>query len=288
VRVGLVQADLDVLEKRTRAREGHEAHVELTRALLAQTPLDLVVWPETAELRAIRGPLPVSGRFVVEDLDVPLLFGGTLVHSVDGRRVRANSAFLVASDGMIHEAYQKNLLIPLAEWVPGAVLLPALAERLPHAQAFRAATETPALRLDGLRIVTPICYEAVRPAFVRGMVEAADPHLLVTLANDAWFGDSQEPWMHLQLARLRAVEHRRYLVRATNSGISALVDPLGRIVARTDLLARETLHGVVRPLAGRTLYARLGDWPGPLAAAVLVGAFLRPRRGDAGGPAARA
>ncbi|HEM46127.1 MAG TPA: apolipoprotein N-acyltransferase [Alphaproteobacteria bacterium] len=282
LRVGLVQANLAVLEKRTHAREGHAAHVELTRALLAEAPLDLVVWPETAELRAIRGPLPVSGRLVAEDLDVPLLFGGTLVHSADGRRVRANSAFLVAPDGMIHEAYQKNLLIPLAEWVPGAGVVPALAERLPHVQAFRASTETPALTLDGLRIVTPICYEAVRPGFVRTMVEATNPHLLVTLANDAWFGDSQEPWMHLQLARLRAVEHRRFLVRATNSGISALVDPLGRIVARTDLLARQTLHGVVHPLAGRTLYARLGDWPGPLAAAVFGAAMLWPRRSDAG------
>lgn len=276
--VGVVQANLGVLEKRTQAREGHERHVALTRELLQEGPLDLVVWPETAQLRAIRGPLPVSGRFVRAGLDVPLLFGGTLVHDEAGSRRKANSAFLVGRDDMIRGAYEKNLLIPLAESVPFGDAIPALAERLPHAQDFAAADETPPLVLGAWRLSTPICYEIVRPAFVRRMVADANPHLLVTLANDAWFGDSQEPWMHLQLARLRAVEHRRYLVRATNSGFSAIVDPAGRIVARTRLLARETLRGRVAMLAGETVYGRFGDWPGWVAAGLLVASFARRRR----------
>jgi apolipoprotein N-acyltransferase len=274
LRVGVVQPDLGVLEKRGQARRVHAEHVAMTRALLAEGALDLVIWPETAELRAIRGPLPVSGRFVSEDLGVPLLFGGTFVFEAEGRRAQANSVFLVESDGMIRQRYEKNWLIPLAESVPLPRLLPSLASRLPHAQAFRAATDTPAFDLAGLRLSTPICYEVVRPAFVRRMVRSEDPHLLVTLANDAWFGDSQEPWIHLQLARLRAVEHRRPLVRATNSGISALIDPVGRIVARTDVLSRATLRGTVHALDGQTLYTRLGDWPGWLAAAFLLPALL--------------
>jgi apolipoprotein N-acyltransferase len=109
------------------------------------------------------------------------------------------------------------------------------------------------------------------------MVASADPHLIVTLANDAWFGDSAEPWMHLALARLRAVEHRRWLVRATNSGISAIVDPAGRLTARTGLLTRDNLRGTVHLLAGRTLYGRVGDWPGWAAAVTLLVALVRPR-----------
>jgi apolipoprotein N-acyltransferase len=276
--VGVVQANLGVLEKTALSLVTHERHLEDTRALLASGPVDLVVWPETAYVRGIRRPLPVSGRPILDDLSVPLLFGGSSVEERDGRRRKANSAFLVGADGMIRDAYDKNLLIPLAEYVPLAGIAPALARWFPHVDDFAAATGVPALRLGGWRIATPICYEAIRPELVRRMVRESRPHLLVTLANDAWFGDSQEPWLHLALARLRAVEHRRFLVRATNSGVSAVVDPAGRIVARTGLLTRETLRATVRPLDGETVYAKFGDWPGWIAAAVVVAAFAARRR----------
>lgn len=274
--VGVVQANLGLLEKRTLARITHARHLAETRTLLADGPLDLVVWPETAYVRGLRRPLPISGALVREELRVPILFGGSTVREADGRRLRQNSALLVGADGMIRDAYDKNLLIPLAEYVPLGGWLPA--GWFPHVQEFGPADETPPLHLGAWRIATPICYEAVRADLVRRMVRAADPHLLVTLANDAWFGDSAEPRLHLALARLRAIEHGRWLVRATNSGISALVDPSGRLVARTPLLARATLRGTVHPLGGATLYARLGDWPGGAAlAAVLLGLVARRR-----------
>jgi apolipoprotein N-acyltransferase len=283
LRVGLVQANLGVLEKDALSVVTHERHLAQTRELLAAGDVDLVIWPETAYVRGLRRPLPISGRPILAELAVPLLFGASSVLEVDGRRLKANSAFLVGADGLIREVYDKNLLIPLAESLPFASVVPALARWFPHAEAFAAATETPALSLGPWRIATPICYEAIRPDFVRRMVERSAPHLLVTLANDAWFGDSQEPWIHLALARLRAVEHRRFLVRATNSGVSAIVDPAGRIVASTGVLTRENLRGVVHPLAGGTVYGRLGDWPGWLAAIVVALTLVaRPSRESPG------
>ncbi|HSJ95458.1 MAG TPA: apolipoprotein N-acyltransferase, partial [Myxococcota bacterium] len=280
LRVGIVQANLGLLEKREQGIVTHRRHLEQTRELLAAGPLDLVVWPETALVRGLRRPLPVSGRPVRAELDVPLLFGGTSVWEEDGRRRKANSAFLVGADGWIRTAYDKNLLIPLAEVAPLGGVVPAVERWFPHVQEFRAARDTPPLELGRWRISTPICYEAIRPELVRRMVREGRPHLLVTIANDAWFGDSHAPWMHLALARLRAVEHRRWLVRATNSGISAVVDPTGRIVARTGLLTRESLRATVAPLDGETLYSRTGDWPGWLAAATsaLALALPAPRR----------
>lgn len=280
LRVGVVQANLGILEKRTQSLVTHRRHLELTRELLAGGPLDLVVWPETAYVRGLRGPLPISGQLVREELTVPILFGGTLIHEEGGRRVKSNSAFLIDADGMIREAYDKNLLIPLAEYAPFARLVPAIAGWFPEVQDFRAASDTPVLRLGPWRIATPICYEAIRPEFVRRIVEAERPHLLVTLANDAWFGDSQEPWLHLALAQLRAVEHRRFLVRSTNSGVSAVIDPAGRIVATARLLAPDTLRATVSLLDGRTVYARLGDWPGWLSAVLVAFALTTraPRR----------
>ena len=278
LRVGVVQANLGLLDKRTQSVLTHRRHLEQTRELLDAGAVDLVVWPETAYVRGLRRPLPISGRPILEDLTVPLLFGASSVWEEAGRRFKANSAFIAGSDGMIREAYDKNLLIPLTEYAPFADYVPAIRRWFPNVQEFGASSETPALTLGPWRIATPICYEAIRPDFVRRMVLRARPHLLVTLANDAWFGDSQEPWLHLALARLRAVEHRRFLVRATNSGVSAIVDPTGRIVARTGLLSRENLRGTVWMLDGTTVYTRLGDWPGMLAALVTVLALaLRPR-----------
>lgn len=281
LRVGIVQANLGPLEKRTRAIVAHRKHLEQTRELLTQGEVDLVIWPETAYTQAIGGPLPVSGELVRQDLRVPLLFGAPILDRTGPQPLQSNAAMLVDRDGMIRAAYRKNLLIPLAESIPFAGLWPGLAKRLPHAQTFAASTTRSALRLGDFRIATPICYEAVRPSFVRDLVNEGDANLIVTLANDAWFGDSREPILHLQLARLRAIENRLYLVRATNSGISAIVDPTGRILERTGVLERANLRGRVRALHERTPFGRFGNWPGWVAALWLVAGALRTRGASA-------
>jgi apolipoprotein N-acyltransferase len=278
MRVGIVQGNLGVQEKGADARRDHRRYLEQTRALLADADagVELVVWPETVYARGLRGPLPISGELIRDDLRVPLLFGGAFVRADGGPRVAYNAALLIAADGVIRTAYEKNLLIPFTEYVPFAAVLPRLAARFASSSHFAAAATTPALVLGTWRMATPICYEAVRPAFVRRMVREGDANLLVTLANDAWFGDSQEPALHLAMARQRAVEQRRFLVRATNSGISAVVDAGGRVLARSGVQSTANLTATVAQLELATWYARLGDWPG-WTAAVVVAALLLPR-----------
>jgi apolipoprotein N-acyltransferase len=270
LRVGVVQGNLGVLEKGNQAVRDHHRYLEQSRELLAEGELDLVVWPETVYTRGLLGPLPISGRLVREELRVPLLFGAAYVRADSGRRRKYNSALLVGADDVIRHGYDKNLLIPLTEYIPFAESASSLAEWFENASEFTAATETPTLTLGAWRISTPICYEVVRPSFVRRMVRSGDPHLIVTLANDSWFGDSQEPWIHLAMAKMRAVEHRRYLVRSTNSGVSAVVDPLGRELARTGVLTRESLRATVYMLGGTTWYTVWGDWAGWVAGAMLL------------------
>jgi apolipoprotein N-acyltransferase len=274
LQVGIVQANFGVLEKRRDPEAVYRRHLEQTRELLAAGPLDLVVWPETVYSRGIAGPFPVAGDLIRGDIATPLLFGAASVRGEGGVRRVYNSALLIQADGSIRESYDKNLLVPIAEQLP---LSDILARLFPHAQQFGASSQVPPLTLGTLRISTPICYEAAVPAFVRRMARSARPHLFVMLANDAWFGDSHEPWIHLAVARMRAIEHQRYVVRATNSGVSAFIDPAGRVLARTELLAQQNLRGTVHPLEGETLYARLGDWPGWLASASL-GLLLFARR----------
>jgi apolipoprotein N-acyltransferase len=275
LRVGVVQGNLGVFEKGREAAFDHRLYLQQTRELLAAGEVDLVVWPETVYTRGLRRPLPLSGRLIREDVAVPLLFGAASIAGETGRNLKFNSALLVGADGVIRTAYDKNLLIPFTEYVPFAGVL---AEQLGGVSEFSPGTQTTALRLGAWRISTPICHEAAQASFVRRMVAEARPHLIATLANDSWFGDSQEPWLHLTMARLRAVEHRRYLVRATNSGVSVVVDPAGRDVTRSGLLRRENLRATVRLLEGATVYTRCGDWLGWVAAILTALALALPRR----------
>lgn len=259
LRIGVVQANFDPLDKRRDPDRVHAVHLERSRALLAEGPVDLLIWPETVYSRGIQGPLPVAGRPIRADLDVPLLFGAASVRAESGRSLIYNSAFLIGPDGSIRDGYDKNLLVPFAERLPLSQWTQAW---LPHARNFGAARATPALHLGAFRIATPICYETTVSGFVRRMLREGDANLIVSLANDGWFGDSQEPHLHLALARFRAIEQRRFLVRATNSGISAVIDPLGRVLEQTPLLEPATLRATVHAIETQSLYRRAGDWPG--------------------------
>ena len=282
LRVGVVQGNLEALEKRRDPLLVHRRYLEQTRQLIAAGPAgsapDLLIWPETVYSGGLAGELPLAGDAIREELRAPLLFGAATVRTQDGLRRKFNSALLIGPDGAIRTGYDKNLLVPFAERIPLADRVPALAAWFPHAQEFGAGSDTPPLRLASWRISTPICSESAEPGFVREMVSSARPHLIASLANDAWFGDSQEPWIHLAVTRLRAAEHKRYWVHATNSGVSAVIDPFGRLVARAGLLTRENLTAEVRLRDEPTLYARLGDWPGWLALALTALALAATQR----------
>jgi apolipoprotein N-acyltransferase len=121
---------------------------------------------------------------------------------------------------------------------------------------------------------------------VRRVIKEANPHVLINLTNDAWFGDSHAPWEHLALAKLRSVEHHRALVRSTNSGVSAVIDPVGRVVAESRLFTRENLYAPIPMLDKNYAYRVLGDFPGPGSLLVLVGLwFLERRRSRSGAQA---
>jgi apolipoprotein N-acyltransferase len=275
LRVGLVQANLAPLAQRTDPEGALERHRMATRALAAAGELDLVVWPETVVARGLLRPLPISGELLRADLRMPILFGGVSVEPTPGGRVAHNSALLIGADGAIRTAYDKRRLVPFAERLPVPALLAPLAERFPHAQRFAPGRSDAPLALGPWRIAAPICSETASAPAVRELVQRGDAHLVVSLADDGWFDDSREPELQHQLARLRAIEVRRAVVRATSSGVSAVIDPLGRVTARTPPGREATLRAEVPLLTGATPYARLGDWPGPLAAVIAVLGLVR-------------
>jgi apolipoprotein N-acyltransferase len=121
-----------------------------------------------------------------------------------------------------------------------------------------------------LRVAPLICYDALAPALARNAVRSG-AEIIVTLSNDAWFGRGPAAWMHLVGAAFRSVETRRPQVRATNTGISAVIDAQGTILTRTGTDERAVLAATVMPEAYRsTLVLRWGDWLGPLALGALI------------------
>ncbi len=281
LRMGIVQVNMGIFEKRKEAIEGHRRHLEQSRELESQGELDLIVWPESAYVDGLPRTTPFSANAIRRDLQTPILFGGISSEAAEGRRRIYNTVFLADAEGVVRSTYDKTYLLMFGEYLPFGDVFPILYDLSPNSGRFTAGRHVRALELGPWRISTPVCYEDVLARFTRKMVRTAKPHVLINLTNDAWFGDSQEPWIHLVLSKFRAIEHRRYLVRSTNSGISAIVDPVGRVVAQTGLLTRENLRYDVAMLDGDTLYTKLGDWPGWLALAALVW-MLMVRRGEAG------
>jgi apolipoprotein N-acyltransferase len=163
--------------------------------------------------------------------------------------------------GQAEEWYYKRRLVPFGEFFPVPPFIREWMRLKSLAYVdFRAGPpDQPALDAAGQKLGATICYEDAYG--VEQLPVLATATLLVNVSNDAWFGDSTAPHQHLQIARMRALEAGRWLMRATNNGISAFVDPAGHVVARSRQFVPEVLKGSVVPYSGLTPYARLRNWP---------------------------
>jgi apolipoprotein N-acyltransferase len=278
--IGIVQADMGLMAKRSDPMEGLRRHIEQSEQLQREHKLDLIVWPETAfawfmpeGLKDASEVMPIGTR-----IRTPLLFGGLARREVNGRKRPFNTAFLADKDGTLLGTYDKTFLLAFSEYIPFGERFPILYEWSPNSGQFVPGNHVRPLELGDVRISALICYEDILPSFVREMVREGNPHLLINLTNDAWFGDTHEPWEHLALAQFRSVEHHRALVRSTNSGVTAVVDPAGRVVVKSGVFTRESLHAEVPLLTQATVYETVGDFPGWLALFGVVFAFVKARR----------
>ena len=262
VKIGIVQGNQPLLGK----RQALKVHLARTAELKAKG-VELVVWSEGATGMANRDT-PDYGevrKIITDRLGVPTILGGMLGKQEGEHYKYFNTALIADKDGAIHGRYDKQYLLAFGEYLPLGETFPVMYEWSPNSSRFSSGTSLEPLPFGEHRISALICYEDILPGFVNGMVRHADPDLLVNLTNDAWFGKSAEPWIHMALSKLRAVEHRRYLIRSTNSGVSAMIDPVGRVPLHSDTFTEEALIGVAKFMRRTTVYEVLGDWPWALA-----------------------
>jgi apolipoprotein N-acyltransferase len=277
--VGTVQTNMGLFEKRDDPQEGWRRHLEQSLELTSKRRVDLLVWPESAFNWFIpEGMHNVSREVLGDKIHVPTLFGGLSRRLVEGKRRPFNTAFMTDAQGNLVGSYDKIYLLAFGEYLPLGETFPVLYEWSPNSGNFAQGQHRKPLLLGEYRISVLICYEDILPNFVRGVVKEANPQLFVNLSNDAWFGDSHEPWEHLALAKFRAVEHHRALVRSTNSGVSAMIDPVGRVLAASGVFTRENLAASLPLLDQNYLYETVGDFPAALALGALALAAWRRRK----------
>ncbi|MEE9292309.1 MAG: apolipoprotein N-acyltransferase [Acidobacteriota bacterium] len=285
VRIALVQGNVAQERKwRGGAEEEIVGDLMTMTRRAAAAGARIVLWPESSSPFSFRQPVAARGGEVpavvertgfadrvvalVQELDIELIAGSVDYRVEEGRVLALNSAFRIGADGTLGPTYDKVRLVPFGEYVPFGPLLFFVNPLVEGA----IAEFEPGRRYDPLPTragpaATVICYEAIFPRVVTRIGRGAS--FLVNITNDAWFGRSAGPYQHLAMARVRAVELRRDLARAANTGISALIDPYGRIVERTRLEESALLLGRIHPRSGLTLCARLSDG-GAWACAILT------------------
>jgi len=257
--VALVQANIP------QSRKWDPAHIEQTLSQYrdlsyAQGQVDLIVWPETA--------VPVlksSAQHFTDGMAANLAQQGTsLITGIpldtwEGDQMRIYNAIMVAGSADNH--YLKHKLVPFGEYVPLEDWLRGLIAffDLPMSSFSRGPADQAPLQVKGYRIAPFICYETVYPNFAARL--AAQSELLITISNDSWFGDSIGPLQHLQIARMRAIESGRWMIRGTNNGVTALIDHNGRIRAQIPQFETAVLNGWVQPRQGLSPFLRWGSLP---------------------------
>ncbi|MHA6495236.1 apolipoprotein N-acyltransferase [Pseudomonas borbori] len=224
-------------------------------------PTDLIVWPETAipvlKDRA-QGYLGMVNRFANER-NAALITGVPIRQSNERGEQRYYNGISVVGQGS--GDYLKQKLVPFGEYVPLQEVLRGLIAffDLPMSDFAGGSADQALLQAKGYQIAAYICYEVVYPEFAAGL--AAQSQLLLTISNDTWFGRSIGPLQHLQMAQMRALEAGRWMIRATNNGVTVLIDPHGRITEQLPQFEQGVLYGDVVPMQGLTPYLLWRGWP---------------------------
>jgi len=281
----LVQANVPILEGADWTREYFTATLQdLSRASFAgQNSAHLVVWPESP------APFYTSDPFfrdavsnLARQANTWVLTGSIGVRNASmspgGASELYNSAALVGPAGEWTSRYDKTHLVPFGEYVPFKRLFAFAGGLTREVGDFLPGMSRAPLDAGATRLGVFICYESIFPDEVRQSA-AQGAQVFVNISNDGWYGDSGAYAQHLKQARMRAVENARWLLRDTNTGVTASIDPYGRVVASVPRKVRIALEAPFSLENETTFYTRHGDWFAYLCAIICVAAlFIRPRQ----------
>lgn len=243
--------------------------------------VNLIVWPESPAPFFLNDDRFVSTISAIARRTNDFVVAGSLGvrPAAGGENLLYNSAALVNPQGQIAARYDKVHLVPFGEYIPLQRLLSFAQSLTREVGTFARGSDRWPLDAGAAKLGVFICYESVFPGEVRQFADHG-AQVFVNISNDGWFGNSGAPEQHLNVARMRAIENERWLLRATNTGITASIDPFGRVVAQAPTGTRTTLLAPYSLRAETTFYTRYGDWFPCLCAIIsLVGLLFRRRLG---------
>ena len=255
--VALVQPNIDQQDRWSPANRS-----QTLQQLLVQSEnhwgTDILVWPE--------GALPVLYTQIKTYLDnIDRHASAHQTALITGLPTNSNplgpyyNSMLALGEGQ--GKYDKTRLVPFGEYVPLESLVRGLNNffDLPMSSFSLGDKNQPPLVVQGQKIATAICYEIAYPNLVAK--NSRNTSMIMTTSNDAWFGDSIGPHQHMQMARMRAIENAKPLMRGTNNGITALVDHRGKIYSQLEQFSKDVLTGYIEPRSGATPFSRFASWP---------------------------
>lgn len=260
IRIGIAQGGIDQSIKWDPAYQAETIRIyETLSKEAAGRNVDVIVWPETAAPFFYGWEAELSGRVdnIASGNGKPLIFGAPWYSPSEGGKFY-NSVFYLDGNGIPKGRYDKQHLVPFGEYIPLRSLLFFLKKLTEGGEDFSRGSGPALFPVAGGFSGASICYEALFPGIIRESVSMG-AQWLVNVTNDAWFGDTVAPRQHLSMARMRCVEFRRPMVRAANAGISALIDARGRTIASLGLFRSGVVAGEIRPVKGKTVYAKMGD-----------------------------
>ena len=226
----------------------------------AKNGVDLVVWPESAVPFFFQDQPQQADRIkqLARELKTSILIGSPAHELRNGQRVYLNSAFMISPAGEVTGRSDKIHLVPFGEYVPLGRFLPFISKLVVGIGDFSPGERAVPLTVGQTQIGTMICAEAVFPEIGRAYVNSG-ARILANITNDAWFGRTSAPYQHLSIAAFRAVETRTPMVRAANTGVSAIIDQNGHINSMTGLFSEGFRNGEVTPGSGDSIYLKIGD-----------------------------
>lgn len=256
------------------------------------TPLDLIIWPETAypfflDIETIKKDkklLPFLFKTVIEEMNTELIIGGySLRHTTDKYALRYefetvyNSIFHIDENKQVLDHYNKNHLLPFGETLPLGPLTRLASKYIRNLSYFAEGNTYPLFHLkDRIPFIASVCYEILFPQFIKNYIDGHKeyPKFIVNLTNDSWFGLTAEPHQHLFLTRWRAIEFQVPVMRSTNTGISTVITPQG-LTQKTSQLNQQEVLDLTVPLTstGPTFFSKWNNIP-LITLAVFIGLFM--------------
>ncbi len=260
INIALIQGNIDQTIKWDKAYQQStlEKYIRLSQSVKKDNP-DLIIWPETAAPFYIQHNKELSTILMngICDIGTDFIIGAPSFMLENKGIKYFNSAYLINKKGDIQGRYDKSHLVPFGEYIPFSKCFPFLNKIVEGAGDFHHGRKGVVTHWNKCKLAILICYEIIFPQLA-GAMSNNNASLIINITNDAWYGRSSAPFQHFSMAIFRAVENRRSLVRAANTGISGFVGPGGRVLAKTDIFKKAAVTCQVPLMHDKSFYSRYG------------------------------